>query len=356
MIPISKPYLPSLKNAHLALDSRWVSSVNFENSFIERSTKLLEEITGCKVLLVNNGTAATHLTVRCLQKFYGGDVIITSNNSYVAAWNSILFDKYYFFHPVEADILTWNFDLELLQEAIKKFSTAKFAVQYIHNIGNIIPIEKSPYPIIEDNCEGFHSGYAKSKHSLCASISFFGNKLYTSGEGGAFLTDNPDVLDYAKHVAQQGQTNEKFIHDELAYNYRMTNIQAAILFDSLLQMETIEQERDRVWNTYLDNLFGVNIKVQKIPFKHSHWYFGVRIPDNKSYKKVEDFFLSKGIETRPLFYPMSYHTHLKPYAKENQEHIARTLNKECVLLPTFPDLTDSEIKYICQSLKEYLNE
>lgn len=353
MIPISKPYLPALRNAIDVINSGWISSsVPEKYSYIVKTTKLLQDMTGNLVLLTNNGTSATHLTVKCLRQFYPNvKLIFTSNNSYVAAWNSILFENYHIPIPIDANIHTWNMDLDLLIAALFR-NQSRSAVQYVHNLGNIIPILDLNCPIIEDNCEGFYSGYSKSNLSLCASISFFGNKLYTSGEGGAFLTDREDVFDFARQTAYQGQTDKKFIHDKLGFNYRMTNVQAAILYDSLQLLETIEGERQRVWNTYMDCLKDYDI--QKIPYKHSHWHFAVRIPGNTSYDIIEKYMNDAGIEVRPMFYPFSRHKHLSKYA--GQEKIATILNNECVVLPTYPDLKDEQIIYISTILKRYIND
>ena len=111
----------------------------------------------------------------------------------------------------------------------------------VHNIGNVIdvPMLKNRFPntiFIEDNCEGFLGKYGDKytgTDSFASSISFFGNKTLTSGEGGAFITNDCDVFEYINKIKSQGQSNEKFIHDVLGYNYRMTNVQAAILLGQL---------------------------------------------------------------------------------------------------------------------------
>lgn len=357
MIPISKPWFNDsiLQYAHDAIDSTWVSSTG---KYIQKTAEKLQEITGIEyILLTNNGTSAMHLVARCLQKFKGGQNIIVPDNVYVAAWNSFLYDHYYFISPVKSDLETWNVDIESI---IKKANNGSI-VLFVHNLGNIIPIsyirEKLPNTIfVEDNCEGFHSKYSLHKESFCGGVSFYGNKIITSGEGGAFLCHDKEVYDYAKKLLGQGQTSEKFIHDELGYNYRMTNVQAAILYGQLKYLEDIEDMRKGVFDLYGNLIKGLSVKAQKICGQHSRWMFGVKIPGNKSYKKVKEFFDIAGIETRPMFYPMSYHKHLKIYSNELEEANSVALNNEVVLLPTYPELSFEDIYYITETLSKYAEQ
>ena len=131
---------------------------------------------------------------------------------------------------------------------IKPLIDDNTAILVVHNIGNIInvPKLKLEFPntvILEDNCEGFLGKYDNKytgTESFASSISFFGNKTITSGEGGAFITNDDDVFEYINKIKSQGQSNEKFIHDVLGYNYRMTNIQAAILYGQLDSLSEIK--------------------------------------------------------------------------------------------------------------------
>jgi len=138
MIPIYKPFLPkhSLSYAHDAIDSTWISS---KGKYIKLAEELLKEKMQAKyVQLVNNGTSATHLAVKALlYKNPSIKQIIVPNNVYVAAWNSIIYENLKI-KPVDANINTWNFDLEQLPEEIDNDT----AIMLVHNIGNIIDINK----------------------------------------------------------------------------------------------------------------------------------------------------------------------------------------------------------------------
>ena len=157
MIPIYKPYLPkySLDYAHDALNSTWVSS---RGKYVQMAQERLQELLQVPyILLVNNGTSACHLMSKALYYAHpakGKKKIIVPNNVYVAAWNAFLFDDNYTLIPVDANIDTWNIDLEKLDIAIKGNPDA--AELIVHNIGNIInvPALQKKYPtvnFIEDN-------------------------------------------------------------------------------------------------------------------------------------------------------------------------------------------------------------
>lgn len=348
MIPISKPYFNSeiLKYAHDAIDSTWVGSIG---KYLTLAEDALEKVTNTYVLLTNNGTSSTHLVANTLKTFIGKENIAVPDNCYVAAWNSLLLDRYYFIKPIETDINTWNFDLAKLSEDSPKI------VLCVHNLGNIIPIEDIKLTntiFVEDNCEGFHKNYALHEKSFCGSVSFYGNKILTCGEGGAFLTRDGNVYDYAKKYRGQGQTDEKFIHDIPGNNYRMTNIQAALLFGQLKYLDEISERREQVFYNYLQLIKNTNLIPQRFK-KHSYWMFGVRVIGNTSYQKLRDYMELNGVETRPMFYPISAHKHLRVYSSE-KECVSTLLNKECVILPTYPELTYDEQKQIIEVLLKYV--
>ena len=247
MIPIYKPYLndENLKYAHKALKSGWISS---QGEYLDFSKDLLKKLLGCKkIILTNNGTSATHLVAIALKyKYPKITKLIVPSNSYVAAWNSFVYGNLFELIPIDSDLNTWNFDLSHIENNLDENT----AILVVHNIGNVInvPNLQKKFPntiIVEDNCEGFLGTYSDSytgTKSFASSISFFANKTITSGEGGAFITEDEEVFEFINKVKSQGQTTEKFLHDVVGYNYIMTNIQAAILFGQLQSLDKIKQE------------------------------------------------------------------------------------------------------------------
>lgn len=362
MIPIYKPYLTnkSLKYAHDAINSTWISS---KGKYIESAENLLKEKINAKfVKLVNNGTSATHLTVKALL-YKNPEIkrIIVPNNVYVAAWNSIMYEGLELV-PYDAEINTWNININNLPDSI----TEDTAIMLVHNIGNINNINKikNKYKntlIIEDNCEGFMGKYGE-KYSgtecLASSLSFFANKTITAGEGGAFITNDEDIYEFINSSQGQGQKKGyRYIHDKLGYNYRITNIQAAILLGQLECLEEIIEQKERVFKHYKEYFKNIdNIHFQKKDKKttKAKWMFAIRT--NKKYSFLEKKMKEKNIETRSMFFPMSAHKHLAKFANPNEEKIAKKLNKKCILLPSFPQLTKDELDYICETLVSIIKE
>ena len=259
--------------------------------------------------------------------------------------------------PIDADILSWNMDLDYCKDI--DTDTALLAV---HNLGNIIniPALQDKYPnlvIVEDACEGLfgtHNYSAAGTKSLAAALSFFGNKTITSGEGGAFLTNDEDLYHHASKLTGQGQTSHtRYLHDRLGYNYRMTNVQAAILYGQLKSMDDICSKKEVIFERYRTAFDGTHLVYQN-PEKgtcHSNWVFGLRFP-GKNAKEIATFLRQKGIDTRPMFFPFSHHDHLKVMSRPDNERVATMLHNEILILPSFPDLTNKEVNYIIDTIKE----
>ena len=353
MIPVYRPYIPkkSVEYAHEAISSSWISSIG---KYIELSTEKLAEQSGCNyVLLTNNGTSATHLVTRSLKRFSPNvKRVLVPSACYVAAYNSLLYDLNDFnwdIKCVDLDENTWNMKVEHIKKG-----DAIFAV---HNLGNIINVpelqKKFNCPIIEDNCEGFfgtYENFPSGSKSLCSSLSFFGNKNVTCGEGGAFLTNDKEIYDFALKLRGQGQTEKRYIHDELGYNYRMTNIQAAILLGQLEHLDYIKSNKRRVFERYKYNLSsvdGVHLQQEENNTSHSMWMLGVKFDKYKTYSESKKYFDLWEIDTRPMFHSYKKHKHL---SLEGEDRVATDINNKVVIFPSYPELTNAEIDYICEKI------
>jgi len=357
MIPIYNPHIPdsSVRYATDAVESTWISSIG---KYIELATDKLRDLSGCEyVLLTNNGTSATHLVTRSLARFEPQTKrILVPSSCYVAAYNSLIYDDNgWEIVCLDLDNSTWNMKIDSVRNGDVIFA--------VHNLGNIINVPKLKRDfnctIIEDNCEGFfgsYEGYNSGSKSLCSSLSFFGNKNVTCGEGGAFLTNDRVIYEFANKLRGQGQTNTKYIHDEVGYNYRMTNIQAALLLGQLENYEWIYENKKRVFDRYKKNLNGVDgisLQQEEADTQSSMWMFGVRFHRAKAYSRSNVFFTGRGIDTRPMFYSYKNHSHLDFVGEDSN---AVDINNQVVVFPSYPDLTDDEVDYICGMIKKYSNE
>jgi perosamine synthetase len=379
MIPVYKPYLPSksMSYAHEALNSTWLS----HGPYVQKATEKLQELLGVKyVITTNTGSSACHLVAKAHYfKHHPKNIdnIIVPNNVYVAAWNAFFCDDWTFhrrtYHQIDADPKTWNIDLAKLDKYVTdqlqdKDNQLTFLI--VHNIGNVInvPELKKKYPhaiFLEDNCEGFlgkYNGKYTGTESFASAISFFGNKNITCGEGGAFICQDEDVYEYIKCLQGQGQSSKKFVHNHLGYNYRLNNVSSAILCGQLEVLPEILERKMELFTKYrnhFSNRDNVRPQFSDINTQHSNWMFGINI-DGSTYEVAEKFFGERGVEIRPMFYPATSHYYLEfhGFAAEGEcdETGAKLLNKQCIILPSFPELTQAEITYILSVADEYISQ
>jgi perosamine synthetase len=367
MIPIYRPHLPphSLKYAHEALNSGWISS---QGKYVEMVAERLQDLLKVKyVLPVFNGTMACYLMSKALQYKFGINEIIVPNNVYVAAWNAFLFDDNYSLFSVDADLNTWNYDLNKLDQAINNHPNA--AVLIVHNISaiNNVPELQKKYPntiFVEDACESFsgrYNGVYTGTASFASAFSTFGNKTITSGEGAWLNIGDDETFQYLKILYNQGQSKTRFIHDILGYNFRMTNVQAALLYGQLDILDEILEKKNALFTRYRNALKDrEDILPQETAPKteFSNWMFGCRIPNQHNYSEAETFFKQKGIETRQMFFPINRHKFINENNKIHQEDhsTAEKLNRECLILPSYPELGIKEQDYILETLNDYVKE
>jgi len=364
LIPVYQPYFSkrTIGYAKDALDSGWVSSLG---PYKAKAEELLKKTLSVKyVVLTNNGTSATHLLAAGL-KFLHPHIknILVPDAVFVAAWNSFIFNPSYNLIPVPSDPHTWNVDLQLLEKEAQRHTPQDTAILLVHNLGNIININEvkkrcPKFVILEDNCEGFggkYNGRSAGTQSLAASLSFFGNKNITCGEGGALLTNNRKMYDFVKKTHSQGQSTERYVHDIMGYNYRMTNIQAALLYGQLKDLRFILSEKQKIFDYYRSSLKSDSVALQVVDpcCSHSNWMFGVKLREF-TYPLVSAFLSQYGVDTRPFFYPMSCHHHLVKHAAPENEGVAQALNQKVCVLPSYPGLQQKELKKIAQHVLKFI--
>jgi perosamine synthetase len=268
---------------------------------------------------------------------------------------------------MKMDLDKWN--IETNEDYIKSLEKDS-AVLIVHNLGNIInvPRLKKIRPdliFVEDNCEGLFGKYDEifsgtSEDILCSSLSFYGNKTITTGEGGAFITNHLEIYNYIKRVYSQGMSCQKYLHDIHAYNYRMTNVQAAFLYEQLNDVENILNNKKKIFENY-EVLLQDLIKNEKIfLFKkeenteNANWIFAIRIINNKkSIDETNEFFKINNIDVRPFFYPINKHKHLNEI--ENKDEISEILNKEILMIPSSPNITLNEQRYVVDVIEKFIN-
>lgn len=349
MIPVYSPYLTEKSRINLidAYDSGWISS---NGVYVEHAKSLLISRFGYKYcILTNSGTAATHLCAMSLRlKHPEITKVYTSAANYVAAYNSLLYNNYdWTIRCLDICELTWNLKL-------KRPCNANETVFSVPCLGNTVDDSNYPHQYPEDFCEGvFNEPLNPSKRKLCISISFYGNKNITCGEGGAFMTDDPWLYRKALLYHSQGQSKQRYIHDVLGYNYRMSNTQAAILCGQLEDYEEIKLKKKYVMDKYYHHLKSFELVdfQRTIDGKpHFSWLFAVRLKGAKSYSETEQYFRKHGVEVRPLFYSAKKHKHLNFVTDDD---VLNKIHKEVVILPSGCNILESEQEHITKVCKSY---
>lgn len=368
MINIYEPNIKKYSEKAIeAINSGWISN---HGEYINLSTKKLNDFLNIKhSILLSNGTCATHCLFLAIKyKYPEIKKIYVPNNAYVAAWNSALMA----YNIEQLEVMKMNLDTWNIETDEKYIQTLdnNSAVLIVHNLGNIIDVPrlKKIRPdliFVEDNCEGLFGKYngiysGTSDDIFCASISFYGNKIITTGEGGAFLTNHQDIYEYIKKVYSQGMSSVRYLHDVHAYNYRMTNIQAAFLYEQLNDIENILSNKKQIFDNY-ETLFEPLIIAGKIALfkkedntENAHWIFAIRIiGNNKSIEETTEFFKIHNVDIRPFFYPINKHEHLTNI--ENNDEISLLLNKEIIMIPSSPTITMDEQKQVVDLVKMFLH-
>lgn len=310
---------------------------------------------------VCNGTVAVHLALICLG-IGEEDEVIVPTLTYVASVNAI---SYTGAKPVFVDSLreSWQMDP---QEILRKITPRTKAIMVVHLYGHpcemkvIMEIAQEHHLfVIEDCAEAFGSQYEGRHVGSFGDIgcfSFYGNKTITTGEGGMVVTDDDTLHDRAVHFKGQGLAKHReYWHDVIGYNYRMTNICAAIGLAQLERAEEILASKRRISSMY-DRLLrdsGVETHTEAENVLHSYWMYSILAPKAKDRSIIRTALKEEGIETRPLFHPV--HT-MPMYAGRFQKFpVAEDLGWRGINLPSYPDLGEEDISKICEVIMDNIH-
>lgn len=332
------------------LDTGWISS---RGEFVEKFENEFGRYTGIEnVTSVSNGTVALHLALLGLG-IGEGDEVIVPTFTYVASVNAI---RYVGAVPVFVDCELSNWQMSV-DEIAKCITSKTKAIMVVHIYGqpcemdSICNIAKyNKLFIIEDCAEAFGTTYRNSHVGSFGDVgtfSFFGNKTITTGEGGMVVTKDSSVLRKIIKLKGQGLAeNREYWHDVIGYNYRMTNICAAIGLGQLEKANNILELKKNIHEFYAEKFNGIPLKMQaEVPNgKSSYWMCSILLEDRKKRDEIRVFLKNNGVETRPLFPPVSsmpmYNSNSKNYKNANSIS-ARGMN-----LPSWPGLTLNDLKLI----------
>lgn len=357
-IPVYQPYFSGREKEYVlqCMDSTWISS---KGEFINRFEQQFADYIGSEhATTVSNGTVAIHLALEALDLGPDDEVIVPAL-TYVASVNTIIQTGA---KPVFVDSLmsTWQIDPE---DVRRKITPQTKAVMAVHLYG--LPCDMNPLVqlckehglfLIEDCAEAvgtLYQGRHVGTFGDVATFSFFGNKTITTGEGGMVVARDPKVIARARHLKSQGvSATREYWHDELAYNYRMTNICAAIGLAQLEQVGNILEKKRAVFSWYAEGLKGLPLQMhEEIPgTRHSHWMCSLAVNNADLRQPLRDHLKQMGIETRPVFYPAN----TLPHCQTSEVFpVANALASRGMNLPSSPVLSADDVQFVVNQIRQF---
>jgi len=366
IIPVNRPLFSKLEKKYLnqCIDSGWISSggpfiLKFEDSFKKIVSRRYSAT-------VSNGTAALDIAIKTLN-LKKGDEIIVPNFTIISCLNEIIREG---IKPIfiDADPNTFNIDSDQIENKITK-KTKAILIVHIYglpvNLDKIIKLKnKYKLKLIEDCAEQLGQTYKKKPIGSFGDIStfsFYDNKHITTGEGGMIVTNNKSY--YKKFLELRNicfsLKKPRFVHDDLGWNYRMTNMQAAIGYAQLKKLRYFIKKKRKIGNYYskeLQKISDLQLPVLSNEFsKNIFWVYSIIIK-NKNFNAIQlsKIMKKKGIETRPFFCPM----HIQPIIKKlklinkNEKFpVSEKIYRYGLYLPSGIGNTFDEVKEVVKQLK-----
>jgi perosamine synthetase len=363
-IPVAQPLLNGNEKKYVndCLDTGWISS---NGSYITKFEEKFAQF--CNVqhaIACCNGTVTLHLALLAYD-ITVGDEIIVPTLTYIATANAV---RYCGATPVfvDSEAETWNIDPKKIEEKITAKTKGIIVVHLYGHPTNMEPImeiaKKHNLFVIEDAAEAHGAeSYGKKVGSIgdISTFSFFGNKILTTGEGGMITTNDDKLAEKMRILKGQGMDPKKrYWFITVGYNYRMTNIEAALGLAQLEKFDWHANRRIEVANWYkkhfADVVDQIEVHAEQPWAKHAYWMSTILLKDTVTIAR-DDLMLKlkeDNIETRPIFYPMHI---MPPYFEENPHYpVAEKIAARGINLPSHGLLTEDDIVYITDRIKFHI--
>lgn len=363
MIPVNTPLLNGNEKKYLneCIDTGWISS---EGPFVSRFENEMATYAGRKFgIAVSNGSAALDIAVRAIG-LQNGDEVILPTFTIISPAQSIVYAGA---KPVlvDANPITWCMDVAKIEE---KITVRTKAILVVHIYGfptdmdKVIELaNKYKLHIIEDAAEMHGQTYKGKKCGSFGHISifsFYPNKHITTGEGGMILCDDESLAEKCRYYRNLCfEPGRRFIHHELGWNYRMTNLQAAL---GVAQLERIDEHIKRkreignLYNTLLAGTEGIELMPRQTDYAQNIYWTYCIIGKTKKADELMKQLAEKGVGTRPFFFPMHLQPvfHNKGWYINEQYPVAEHISEYGFYLPCGLGITDSEIEFVSATLKK----
>jgi len=376
-IPLAEPVMRGneWKYVKECLDSGWVSSVG---SYVDRFEEVVKKFVGAEhAVAVTNGTAALHLAL-LVAGVHEGDAVLVPALTFIAPVNAV---RYVGAEPIffDCDPNTLCLDTDsvlrfLAEECEERADHSPYhkrtgrrvaAVIPVHVFGNPIAMDplvavcaRSRICVIEDATESLGSTYRGRATGTIGDIgcfSFNGNKIITTGGGGMIVTNHEDFARRSRHLSTQAKKDTFWYdHDEIGYNYRLTNIQAALGVAQMEVLPAFVSRKREIAARYRDLMEGVpevRVLEEGEGAKSNYWLSTIQVPEVHQ-ESLLQYVNERGIQARPVWKPI--HTLLMYRACETyaMEH-APQLSRSCLNLPSSVSIADEDIVFVAETVKHY---
>jgi perosamine synthetase len=359
-IPVAEPSIgeEELKLVSKAVRSGWVSS---KGKFIEEFEEKFAKYIGAEyAIATSNGTTALHLALTALEVSQKDEVIIPTL-TFASVANAVIYNRS---KPVFVDSHPqyWCINPEKIENKINKRTKVIMPVHlYGHpcHMETIMKIAKNHNLYVIEDCAEAHGAEYKGKRvgsfGDIACFSFYGNKIITTGEGGMCLTNDEELADRMRMLRDHGMRPEKrYWHEIVGFNYRMTNLQAALGVAQLKKIDTFIRRKREIAETYnslLKDVKGVTLPPEMPWAKNVYWLYSILV-DEKEFGVSRDKLMinlaEDGVETRRFFYPIHTMPPYSKYASGDSFDIADRLSSRGINLPSSVKLKEEEIREIAR--------
>lgn len=355
-IPVYTPDISGNEKKYVldCLETNWISSIGI---YTEKFEKICADFIGAPHAIgVSNGTVALHLALHCLD-IGPGDEVIVPTFTYIASVNTIAQTGAtpVFVECREDDWLIDPKDVEA------KITSRTKAILPVHLYGAICDMaalrslaDAHGIAIVEDCAEALGStlhGQHVGTFGDVGTFSFFGNKTITTGEGGMVVTTDTGLAARMRKVKGQGQSlDRRYWHDELGFNYRLTNICAAIGLAQMERVEAILERKRAIARLYRQLLqdSGATFQYQQDGLVSSDWLISLLVPPHMDRDHVMQALLEHSIDSRPVFFC----AHQMPmYRTDTIFPVSEEIARRGISLPSYPTLTDDNVRHIADTLK-----